>query len=232
MHVPDDPDDDKSTLGQVMAWCHEAPSHYLNQCWPSFMILYGTILPHWVNSLRSEYTLPPVAEDILERFCHENLVKFHMNVVSACLRVQMTLNQSIFGLRNNLRWIHTCWRCRRVYARVYALVRVHTLHCSYFWSTFLHAYRHAYARTYAQKFKPAELSRQALIFHPIKCLCEGHAQPTNIDAMVILYAYTRVRSYLKFTTHQRGAILALALPSVVHMRVYARWWSQKVWTQL
>ena len=26
--------DDKSTLVQVMAWCHTATSHYLNQCWP------------------------------------------------------------------------------------------------------------------------------------------------------------------------------------------------------
>ena len=26
--------DDKSTLVQVMAWCRQAPSHYLNQCWP------------------------------------------------------------------------------------------------------------------------------------------------------------------------------------------------------
>ena len=24
-----------STLVQVMAWCHQAPSHYLNQCWLS-----------------------------------------------------------------------------------------------------------------------------------------------------------------------------------------------------
>ena len=26
--------DDKSTLVQVMAWCRQATSHYLNQCWP------------------------------------------------------------------------------------------------------------------------------------------------------------------------------------------------------
>ena len=25
--------DDKSTLAQVMGWCHQAPSHYLSQCW-------------------------------------------------------------------------------------------------------------------------------------------------------------------------------------------------------
>ena len=26
--------DDKSTLVQVMAWCRQATSHYLSQCWP------------------------------------------------------------------------------------------------------------------------------------------------------------------------------------------------------
>ena len=27
---------DKSTMVQVTAWCHQATSHYLSQCWPSF----------------------------------------------------------------------------------------------------------------------------------------------------------------------------------------------------
>ena len=30
-----------STLVQVMAWCLMAPSHHLNQCWPSPMTPYG-----------------------------------------------------------------------------------------------------------------------------------------------------------------------------------------------
>ena len=29
--------DDKSTLVQVMAWCRQATSHYLNQCWPKLV---------------------------------------------------------------------------------------------------------------------------------------------------------------------------------------------------
>ena len=34
----------KSTLVQVMAWCHQAPSYYLNQCWPSSVLsLWGHI---------------------------------------------------------------------------------------------------------------------------------------------------------------------------------------------
>ena len=42
--MPQNPIDDKSTLVQVMAWCHQAPSHYLSQCWPKSMspYLYGS----------------------------------------------------------------------------------------------------------------------------------------------------------------------------------------------
>ena len=31
----------KSTLGEVMAWCHQATSRYLNQCWPRSLSWYG-----------------------------------------------------------------------------------------------------------------------------------------------------------------------------------------------
>ena len=37
--------DDKSTLVQVMAWCRQATSHYLSQCWPRFMSPYGVTRP-------------------------------------------------------------------------------------------------------------------------------------------------------------------------------------------
>ena len=40
--------DDKSTLVQVMAWCRQATSHYLSQCWPRSLSPYGVIGPHWV----------------------------------------------------------------------------------------------------------------------------------------------------------------------------------------
>ena len=41
--------DDKSTLVQVMAWCHQATSHYLSQCWPSSMSPYGINRQQCVN---------------------------------------------------------------------------------------------------------------------------------------------------------------------------------------
>ena len=48
--MPRDLTDDKSTLVQGMAWCRQATSHYLSQCWPSSMSPYGVTRPQWVNS--------------------------------------------------------------------------------------------------------------------------------------------------------------------------------------
>ena len=43
------PHNERSTLVQVMAWCRQATSHYLSQCWPSSMSPYGVTRPQWVN---------------------------------------------------------------------------------------------------------------------------------------------------------------------------------------
>ena len=34
-----------------MAWCHLAPNHYLNQCWPRYSSPHGTTRTQWVNRL-------------------------------------------------------------------------------------------------------------------------------------------------------------------------------------
>ena len=47
--MPQDLTDDKSTLVQVMAWCRQATSHYLNQCWPISPTPYVVTRPQWVN---------------------------------------------------------------------------------------------------------------------------------------------------------------------------------------
>ena len=33
-----------------MAWCHQATSHYLSQCWPRSVSPYGVTRPQWVNA--------------------------------------------------------------------------------------------------------------------------------------------------------------------------------------
>ena len=48
--MPQDLTDDKSTLVQVMDWCHQATSHYLSQCWLSPLSPYGVARPQWVNN--------------------------------------------------------------------------------------------------------------------------------------------------------------------------------------
>ena len=58
--------DDKSTLVQVMAWCHQATSHCLNQCWPRFPTPYGVTRPQWVNTLRPRQNSPHLAYDIFK----------------------------------------------------------------------------------------------------------------------------------------------------------------------
>ena len=45
--------DDKSTLVQVMAWCHQATSHCLSQCWPKSMSPNGVTRPQWVKKMGS-----------------------------------------------------------------------------------------------------------------------------------------------------------------------------------
>ena len=45
--------DDQSTLVRVMAWCRQAASHYLSQCWPRPLTPYGVTRPQWVNASRT-----------------------------------------------------------------------------------------------------------------------------------------------------------------------------------
>ena len=47
--MPQNFTDDKSTFVQVMDWCRQATSHYLNQCWPRSPMPYGVTRPQWVH---------------------------------------------------------------------------------------------------------------------------------------------------------------------------------------
>ena len=53
--MPQDLTDDQSTLVQVMAWCCQATSHYLSQCWPRSLSPYGITRPQWVKSTKWRY---------------------------------------------------------------------------------------------------------------------------------------------------------------------------------
>ena len=34
-----------------MAWCRQATSHYLSQCWPRSLSPHGVARPHWINAI-------------------------------------------------------------------------------------------------------------------------------------------------------------------------------------
>ena len=52
--------DDQSTLVHVMAWCRQAPSHYVNQCWPRSLSPYGVTRPEWVKPALPSLLVPQV----------------------------------------------------------------------------------------------------------------------------------------------------------------------------
>ena len=41
----------RSTLFEVIVWCRQAKSHYLNQCWPSPESPYYVTRPQWVKTI-------------------------------------------------------------------------------------------------------------------------------------------------------------------------------------
>ena len=65
---------DKSTLVQVIAWCRQVTSHYLNQCWLRSMMSYGVTRPQ-VNPLHAEFFWQNVT--IYLNLYHSPILKHH-----------------------------------------------------------------------------------------------------------------------------------------------------------
>ena len=87
--MPLDLTDDNSTFVQVMAWCRQATSHYLSQCWPRFMSPYGVTRPQWVKLLSyylnwcyHETEGPCNTEYPSKNVWNSNLMKYHLLITS------------------------------------------------------------------------------------------------------------------------------------------------------
>ena len=72
--MPLDFTDGQSTLVQVMAWCRQATSHYLNQCWPR---PYGVTRPQWVKQFRMEDALCILSTNCVPWTCDLVCLFFH-----------------------------------------------------------------------------------------------------------------------------------------------------------
>ena len=69
--MPLDLTDEKSTLVQVMAWCRQATSHYLSQCWPRSM------------SSEGNFTKNNLSHQLLKWAWKLLCLKFHTNLLGA-----------------------------------------------------------------------------------------------------------------------------------------------------
>ena len=77
--------EDKSILVQVMAWCRQATSHYLTQCWPRSVSPYGIIRPQWFKGEKQMHHKTSVSTMIIavriiqdlqwEKLNQENVIK-------------------------------------------------------------------------------------------------------------------------------------------------------------
>ena len=104
--MPQDLTDDKSTLVQVMAWCHQATSHYLNQCWPRSPTPYGVTRPRSDRHSGCCHIFPispcqmisttiykfvhPDDLYILKSFCHDNIMIWNAVPFSGPFRKEVT----------------------------------------------------------------------------------------------------------------------------------------------
>ena len=63
-----------------MAWCCQATSHYLNQCWPRSMSPYGVTRPQWVNLIIT----PVVLMNLICNMCSQiTLLKWWLHLPGA-----------------------------------------------------------------------------------------------------------------------------------------------------
>ena len=86
-----------SILFQVMAWCRQATSHYLSQCWPRSMSPYGVIRPQWLKfSICLQMSNSNVKIDRLY------LTYWSIGTEPLVTPIMITVNQSTV-------WDH--WRC-------------------------------------------------------------------------------------------------------------------------
>ena len=86
---------DKSTLVQVMAWCRQATSHYLSQCWLKSLSPYGLARTQWVNTLKPRQNALHFPDNIFKCiFLNKNiwifLLIFHWSLF---LRLKLTIFQ-------------------------------------------------------------------------------------------------------------------------------------------
>ena len=80
-----DQTDNESKLADVMTWCHQATSHYLNQSWPRFMLPLGIPSPqcvNWMSHMQSILRITQTYFKIMEYTSHFQLIMHKMKTMA------------------------------------------------------------------------------------------------------------------------------------------------------
>ena len=79
--------DDQSTLVQVMAWCRQATSHYLSQCWPRSLSPYGVTdtRPQWIKDSVSTSNMVVNSLRLCNAFLHRSPMSSLVQIITCCL---------------------------------------------------------------------------------------------------------------------------------------------------
>ena len=105
--LPLDLTDDKSTLVQVMALCHQATSHYLSECWPRSMSPNGVTRPQWVNIsalAETQFGVNLLKKILFEQYCELDWCTWCTEASGGINSLQLV--ESLRPTRGSMRFIH------------------------------------------------------------------------------------------------------------------------------
>ena len=93
--------DDKSTLVQVMAWCLQATSHYLSQCWPRSLSPHGVSRQQSINSIFLHWHIEAGSKWLLFSRWH-----FPMHFVEWNYCIEQVITWAIDNKWHNTMWYY------------------------------------------------------------------------------------------------------------------------------
>ena len=121
--MPLDFSDDQSTLVQAMAWCCQATSHYLSQCWPRSLSPCGVTGPEWVklafktphiSPLHARYGLCDVCcEDLADNCLHYDGTILYKLQLSAIITQSNIVRYYMYNYRKWGSILIRCWIHKR-----------------------------------------------------------------------------------------------------------------------
>ena len=79
--IPENLTYEKSTLAQVMAWCHQVTSRYLSQCWPRSVSTYGVTRPNCVKLILQQNSFPHFTISLLHmntKWALKNIIQWKL----------------------------------------------------------------------------------------------------------------------------------------------------------